>query len=1168
MDGDRGRSVTLERQLTTRKVWPVCIGGGEDEGLVGTDETLTTRKGIRTTRRMMQTTLTGEVTVSVATCHCGKICKNSKGLKIHQAKTKCGQGVLQTQRAGVEPGETQEDSRQEAPHSTGDPQAPESPQAHRRHSPQRRTVTESQQPRSREQVSRAERQAHPVKDRIKWPKMSDTKAWEHLDADLNQVLEASLAGAVERKVESLTAITYNLARERFGVEEKKKKSQQTTKQPNRREREIRQLRREIKALNKKYKRGPASEKEGIKQLTCQLRERLCRLRRAENVRKQRKQRANKRAQFVKDPFRFTKSLLGEAKSGRLASGREEVEEFLREAHNDELRHEALEENSRIKPVPVPTKPLDTSEPTWKEVQDVVRKARAGSAPGPSGIPYKVYKKCPLLLRRLWRLLRRIWGKGVIPTSWKRAEGCFIPKEVDSSAINQFRTISLLCVECKIYFSVLARRLVTYITENQYIDTSVQKGGIPGFSGCLEHTGVLTQVIREAKANKSDLTVVWLDLANAYGSIPHGLIQVALDHYHVPASVKGMVTSYFGGIQLRFRTADFTTQWQNLEKGIVTGCTISPILFIMGMNLLIDAAATKAKGPRMNSGSRQPPIRGFMDDITLTTVTHVEARWMLAELDYMATWARMRFKPKKSRCMIIKKGKVTSRFKLEVQGEPIPSIVGNPIKCLGRWFDDSLTDRHNVDSTVQQTEEWLRRIEKSGLPGKFKAWLYQHGLLPRLMWLLTVYELPLSRVAEIERKVNKHLRKWLGIPPSFTAVGLYTKSGQLQLPLSSVVEEYKVAKCRTVLLYSDSQDQKVREAGVTTRAGRKFKANELVAQAKSMLLIRDIIGATNSGRQGLGSSHFQQWGKASKKERRAMVQTEVRQLEEEGRRAKAVELSSQGAWTRWNLPSRKLTWADVWKLEPFRISFLLRSVYDTLPSPANLCRWNLREDPACKLCGERGTMAHILSGCKVALAQGRYRWRHDKVLAVIAELLEQQRRKKRQDRPRSDLAMTFVREGEVKPAAGRRDNSILQRAKSWELRVDLGRRMHFPQVVQTNLRPDAVLSSEDGKKIVMIELTVPWEEGCEEANERKRAKYQDLLQQCRDKGWQAWLFPVEVGCRGFPAQSVWKMLSAVGITGRDKKVAVRKMGEAAERASCWLWCRRETTSWKPGGADEQ
>ncbi|XP_066299893.1 uncharacterized protein [Branchiostoma lanceolatum] len=713
-------------------------------------------------------------------------------------------------------------------------------------------------------------------------------------------------------------------------------------------------------------------------------------------------------------------------------------------------------------------------------------------------------------------------------------------------------------------------MVAYVTENKYIDTSVQKGGIPGFSGCLEHTGVLSQMIREAKTSRGDLTVVWLDLANAYGSIPHALIQVALDHYHVPAGVKGMISSYFGGVQLRFRTTDFTTQWQNLEKGIVTGCTISPILFIMGMNLLIEAAASKAKGPRMRSGARQNPLRGFMDDLTVTTVSHIEARWMLEELDQMATWARMKFKPKKSRCMVIKKGKVTSRFKLEVQGEPIPSIKGNPIKCLGKWYDDTLSDRKNVSSTMMQIEEWLRRIEKSGLPGKFKAWLYQHGMLPRLMWLLTVYEIPLTSVELMERKVNKHLRKWLGVPPSFTSLGLYSKSGQMQLPLASVVEEYKVAKCRTVMLYRDSQDQQVRQAGVITRAGRKFKADSLVSKAEGMLILRDIVGITNTGRQGLGSSHFQQWGKASRKERRGLIQTEVRHLEEEGRRAKAAQLAAQGAWTKWNLPSRKISWSELWKLEPFRISFLLRSVYDTLPSPTNLCRWGLREDPACKLCGERGTMAHILSGCKTALTQGRYRWRHDKVLSTIASILEVERKKKRNVETRRGPVITFVREGEKsRPAtAARAGNSILQKAKSWDLRVDLGRRLHFPSVVHTRLRPDAVLWSEEGKKIVLIELTVPWEERCEEAYERKKNKYQDLLQECRDKGWQAWLFPIEIGCRGFPAQSVWKMMTALGIAGKDRKTAIRRMGEAAERASCWLWNRREEVCWKPGGADGQ
>ncbi|XP_030008310.1 uncharacterized protein LOC115431800 [Sphaeramia orbicularis] len=886
------------------------------------------------------------------------------------------------------------------------------------------------------------------------------------------------------------------------------------------------------------------------------------------VRKRRKDRENKRAQFIKDPFRFTRTLLGEAKSGRLTSPREDVEAFLRETHNDISRNQALDANPNIDSIDMPGKELNISEPSWKEVQEVVKKARTGSAPGPSGIPYKVYKKCPMLLRRLWKLFQRIWKKGIIPSSWKKAEGCFVPKDEKSSAIDQFRAISLLSVECKIFFSVLAKRMTSYMTENEYIDTTIQKGGVPGFSGCLEHTGVLSQMIREAKANKGDLTVVWLDLANAYGSVPHALIHAALDHYRIPQHIKGMITSYLGGIQLRFKTTHFTTQWQNLEKGIITGCTISPILFIMGMNLLITAAGKEARGPKMQSGIRQPPIRGYMDDLTVTTTTHVEARWVLTVLDRMATWARMKFKPKKSRCMVIRKGKVTNRVTLHVQGEVIPSIRENPIKCLGKWFDDSLTDRKNISSTEKQAEEWLRRIEKSGLPGKFKAWLYQHGLLPRLMWLLTVYEVPMTSVEGVEKKINKYLRRWLGIPPSFAAVGLYIRSGQLQLPLSSVVEEFKVAKCRVIMTYRDSQDEQVRHAGILTRSGRKWAADSSVAQAESMLKLRDIIGTPCTGRQGLGTSHVQHWGKAGPKARRAMIQEEVRNWEEEGRRARAVELASQGVWTKWDLPKRKITWGDLWRLEPFRISFMLRSVYDTLPTPTNLHKWGLKEDPLCRLCGERGTMAHILSGCKTALAQGRYRWRHDKVLMTLANTLEQERRKKRQPHGTAMQPIKFVKEGQKPPATVTTKVNLLQKAQSWEMKVDLGGRLQFPKVVQTALRPDVVLWSEEAEKIILIELTVPWEEGCEEAFERKSGKYQDLLHDCREKGWQAWLFPVEVGCRGFPAQSVWRMLTAIGVTGRERKMAARRMGEAAERASCWLWSRREELSWKPGGVDGQ
>ena len=73
-----------------------------------------------------------------------------------------------------------------------------------------------------------------------------------------------------------------------------------------------------------------------------------------------------------------------------------------------------------------------------------------------------------------------------------------------------------------------------------------------------------------------------------------------------------------------------------------------------------------------------------------------------------------------------------------------------------------------------------------------------------------------------------------------------------------------------------------------------------------------------------------------KEKRRQIQEEVRAAVEEGRSSRAVGLKQQGAWTRWKQAmDRKVTWTDLWQGEPHRITFLIRAVYDVLPSPANL-----------------------------------------------------------------------------------------------------------------------------------------------------------------------------------------------------------------------------------------
>ena len=136
-----------------------------------------------------------------------------------------------------------------------------------------------------------------------------------------------------------------------------------------------------------------------------------------------------------------------------------------------------------------------------------------------------------------------------------ADGIFTPKELDSTAVNQFRPISVLNVEGKVFFSVLARRLANFLQANGYVDSSIQKAGIPGFPGCLEHVSCIWAKIIGAKKDKGNLHVVWLDLANAYGSVPHGMLYFALEFFHVPGKLRSCLVAYFDKFRFRFSASD-------------------------------------------------------------------------------------------------------------------------------------------------------------------------------------------------------------------------------------------------------------------------------------------------------------------------------------------------------------------------------------------------------------------------------------------------------------------------------------------------------------------------------------------------------------------------------------------------------------------------------------
>ena len=109
----------------------------------------------------------------------------------------------------------------------------------------------------------------------------------------------------------------------------------------------------------------------------------------------------------------------------------------------------------------------------------------------------------------------------------------------------------------------------------------------GIAGCLEHSFVLMEALREAKASTRQIVVTWIDLANAYGSVRHNLIQFALNWYHVPLVIQELIFDHYEKLCAMIITNNWSTRFFLFDIGLCQGCVLSTILFDCVFQLLLD-----------------------------------------------------------------------------------------------------------------------------------------------------------------------------------------------------------------------------------------------------------------------------------------------------------------------------------------------------------------------------------------------------------------------------------------------------------------------------------------------------------------------------------------------------------------------------------------------------
>ena len=120
-----------------------------------------------------------------------------------------------------------------------------------------------------------------------------------------------------------------------------------------------------------------------------------------------------------------------------------------------------------------------------------------------------------------------------------------------------------------------------------MSTQVQKGFLPNVAGCVEHSTLTLSALKDAKRAGKNICVSWIDLRNAFGSIRHSLLQFALTRYHLPFKFKELIFNYYESLTARIITKSFTSKPFHYSIGIFQGCTMSPTLFNVTIQLLLD-----------------------------------------------------------------------------------------------------------------------------------------------------------------------------------------------------------------------------------------------------------------------------------------------------------------------------------------------------------------------------------------------------------------------------------------------------------------------------------------------------------------------------------------------------------------------------------------------------
>lgn len=221
--------------------------------------------------------------------------------------------------------------------------------------------------------------------------------------------------------------------------------------------------------------------------------------------------------------------------------------------------------------------------TLSEIISCIGNLKDNRAPGNDGLTTEFYKFFKDLLAPFIHLLfLEALDKQELPPFLKQGVITLIPKpNKDKLHIDNWRPITLLNNDCKIFSLILAKRLKRGLED---IIDEEQSGFMHG-RNIHNNIRLILDMIDYNYLIPDESFILFIDYYKAFDTVEHSFLFKVIEFLGFGPNFLNAVTTLYNGCNSSIKLQHGTTQRFQLHRGLKQGCPCSPFLFLLSIQML-------------------------------------------------------------------------------------------------------------------------------------------------------------------------------------------------------------------------------------------------------------------------------------------------------------------------------------------------------------------------------------------------------------------------------------------------------------------------------------------------------------------------------------------------------------------------------------------------------